>query len=63
MVARDFHADGSVGPPRRLFDFSYSFEWDVAPDGRLLVVSEVEAPTLVFVDGWFRELRGMFPRP
>jgi serine/threonine-protein kinase len=60
MVAREFH-DGSFGPPRRLFDFPYHFDWDVAPDGRFLVVSEAEAPRLVFVENWFAELRAMFP--
>ena len=47
MVARDFESDGSIGVPRRLFDFPYNADWDVAPDGRFLVVSEAEAPTLV----------------
>jgi Tol biopolymer transport system component len=61
MVARDFHQDGTVGPPRRLFAFPYHFEWDIAPDGRFLVVSEAEAPRLVFVDHWLKELRAMFP--
>ena len=61
MTARDFHQDGSVGTPRRLFDFPYHFDWDVAPDGRFLVVSEAEAPKLVFIDNWLRELRAIFP--
>ncbi|HEX2463007.1 MAG TPA: protein kinase [Thermoanaerobaculia bacterium] len=61
MMAREFRADGSVGPARKLFDFPYHFEWDIAPDGRFLVVSEREAPRLVFVENWFQELREMFP--
>ncbi len=55
--------DGTLGPPRRLFEFPYHFDWDVAPDGRFLVVSEAEAPRLVFVENWFQELRAMFPTP
>ena len=58
MVAREFH-DGTVGPARRLFDFPYHIDWDIAPDGRFLVVSEAEAPRLVFVDNWFRELSAL----
>jgi serine/threonine-protein kinase len=61
MVVRDFAPDGTLGPPRRLFEHRYHFDFDVAPDGRLLVVSEAEPPTLVFVDNWFRELRSLFP--
>jgi TolB protein len=63
MTVRDFLPDGTLGPARRLFDFTYDEDWNVAPDGRFLVVSEAEPPSLVFVDGWFRELRAMFPRP
>jgi Tol biopolymer transport system component len=62
MTARDFHADGTLGPPRRLFEFPYHFDWDVAPDGRFLVVSDAEAPRLVFVENWLRELSAMFPQ-
>jgi Tol biopolymer transport system component len=61
LVAREFHPDGSFGPPQRLFDFPYHYDWDVAPDGRFLVVSEAEAPRLVFVESWFQELRALFP--
>jgi hypothetical protein len=60
MFARELRPDG-FGPPQRLFDFPYHFDWDVAPDGRFLVVSEAEAPRLVFVENWFEELRALFP--
>ena len=63
MVARDVAVDGVVGPPRRLFEHRYHLDWDVAPDGRFLVVSEADAPSLVFADNWFGELRALFARP
>jgi tricorn protease-like protein len=62
LTTHEFHPDGTVGPGRRLFDFPYHFDWAIGPDGRFLVVSEAEPPRLLFVEGWFDELRAMFPR-
>jgi hypothetical protein len=61
MTARDFHPDGTVSAARRLFDYRYHYDFDVAPDGRFLVVLEAEPPTLVFVESWFAELVALFP--
>ncbi len=60
-----------VGPPRMLFEGKYGATanvrgYDVAPDGRFLMVQQKERPTttvseLVFVENWLTELEHRVP--
>ena len=59
------------GTPRPLFPDRYHFtlsrNWDLAPDGRFLMITQGGAPTaspeIVVVENWFEELTRLVPVP
>jgi len=38
-----------------------TFNYDVAPDGRFVVIKVDQPPTLLFVENWFEELKRLVP--
>jgi len=56
-----------VSPPVELFDGPYTLDlsghqrWDVAPDGRFLMVENSEDFQVVIVEGFFEELKRLVP--
>ena len=56
-----------VSPPEQLFDGPYTLDlsghqrYDVAPDGRFLMVENSEDFRVVVVEGFFEELRRLVP--
>ena len=56
-----------VSPPELLFDGPYTLDlsghqrYDVAPDGRFLMVENSEDFRVVVVEGFFEELRRLVP--
>ena len=56
-----------VSPPELLFDGPYTLDlsghqrYDVAPDGRFLMVENSEDFRVVVVEGFFEELKTLFP--
>jgi serine/threonine-protein kinase len=59
------HGDSPFGVARKLFEGPYARPWDVAPDGRFLILKESTAPfagdRIVVVRNWFTELKEKVP--
>ena len=63
-VALDAGKEFRAGTPRLLFAGRYASSYDVAPDGRFVMVTEDESPPetqLNVLLGWFDDLRRRVP--
>ena len=68
MASVETGEDISFSPPVELFDGPYTLDlqghqrYDVAPDGRFLMVENSEDFRVVIVEGFFEELNRLVPR-
>jgi serine/threonine-protein kinase len=59
----------SFGVPEKLFDGTYAAEYDVASDGRFVMIRDADAAAgqgpdrIIVVQNWFEELKRLVPTP